>query len=796
MRPSTPVLLLIPLLIAGCFGDPPPYPYRPPAGLRAQAQDLSDRLDAHIRAWLRGENDGSIPPDLLPDGLSTDDNTAFRLVDPDNVDPRDVWAVREAAPVDRSRLYHSLPDPNCTYLFLGTPYAPFGSRMVVTGDFPRCRFFSMQMSPSFDGETYYYNRELGAGEVAWVDHDIDPLPGHTNPFRPGADRTATERSYRVSWDLAIGDPVALNPTGAHGQPYHSREQRRTGALITAEGPWGADGSLGNGIAHGRGELNIGAVWVRYYAMDHGVDALGGVDLPRVWFELDTGERYLIVSDFSGFVERVDKTVPATETEPAHPSDPYGGPGTGWGKSFGIFHNIVGGIHQNGVSGITKEYGRDLELGMAGRGQDRTGAGHFEAHATISVNNTYLGRTSAIGPEDPWRPGSGGKVLVLTGRMPSFPNTRDGAGAMPTAELRYWSLVGYEIDFVTQLQEGTPMPATHVVMDDEVVLDAQRRYVIVYSRPEDRPANATAANGVTWIDWGPNHELSILLRWMSVAPDWITVPNPHDHPDQLPWETASWSSPDFDPGLLPNGHDGHLGDRLPQVRYLSRADFEALGSNGLGTAVPTWELSRGNGRLLPAGNPVDQLGIRLRTAAVPADADWPALEVALGPARVVTQVDASERSDASHNGLRFDGWLNAPFASMYRFQLETAGAVQLSIDGVPVIDAPAAGAVQVLKGDLGLAAGKHRVRVQMILPVEETDAVLQWAHVYMHSPAAIGGLLWSHSPGARSVHIRPDRDTLVEHLGSGLTSDVRTGFRFDGLPVGEDHLFIISPGGAG
>ena len=40
---------------------------------------------------------------------------------------------------------------------------------------------------------------------------------------------------------------------------------------------------------------------------------------------------------------------------------------------------------------------------------------------------------------------------------------------------------------------------------QIPLDADGDYTIVYSRAEDRPANATAENGVAWIEWSPRGE---------------------------------------------------------------------------------------------------------------------------------------------------------------------------------------------------------------------------------------------------------------------------------------------------
>ena len=46
-----------------------------------------------------------------------------------------------------------------------------------------------------------------------------------------------------------------------------------------------------------------------------------------------------------------------------------------------------------------------------------------------------------------------------------------------------------------------------VFDMMVPLDKEGYYTIVVSLPEDRPKNATAENGVTWINWGPGEGLN-------------------------------------------------------------------------------------------------------------------------------------------------------------------------------------------------------------------------------------------------------------------------------------------------
>jgi hypothetical protein len=105
--------------------------------------------------------------------------------------------------------------------------------------------------------------------------------------------------------------------------------------------------------------------------------------------------------------------------------------------------------------------------------------------------------------------------VLTGKLPTFPRTHNGEEIMQAAQMRYWSIVGYEVplswDFARAMMGADSRPsglAVHEVFDENIVLNRDRNYIIVMSRPEDRPANATAANGVTWVEWGP----SAMVAW--------------------------------------------------------------------------------------------------------------------------------------------------------------------------------------------------------------------------------------------------------------------------------------------
>jgi hypothetical protein len=561
------------LSLSGCVPEPEPYPHRPAAEIRGEADAISRRLGAHIRAWLDGKAPAKIPTELVPSGFG--DVVDLRLARPEQVRPEDLWVTRSAKLIDRNAVMNGLPDSNVTYLFLKVPFAPSGHRMIVEGEFPHARFFSWQITPPQDGIGYYPSRYFGSAEVPMTDADIEPLPGHTNPFRIGADRNASKRSYRAVFELRNGDPVALNPM--FKPPYRALANtgnRRVGALLIYQGPWGKTGPFGIRVSTSPGEWEMGALWGRIYAPDRARGPFGGVALPRVWFETPRGERYVMLGNASKFEQRAHATMPARAEAPSDPKDWYG-PNTGWGKSFGIVLSILEGSARAWKWSTPEQMAkiRKVDLGATGRGQHQPPPHNYEPHATTATHNTYLGRFMSIGT---------GKVAVLTGRMPTFPETRGGAAKMTAAQVRYWSICGYDNNMFAKL----PGAAIHCAMDDEIALHADRRYVIVYSRPQDRPRNANRAAGVTWIDWGPTNELGLMMRWKTVRPEWSFAKSPDEI--NLPWRTTALSSPQYDPKLLyTNDWNGFMGDYLPRVHYMTRAEFEALGARPRADRIPVW-----------------------------------------------------------------------------------------------------------------------------------------------------------------------------------------------------------------
>jgi hypothetical protein len=129
-------------------------------------------------------------------------------------------------------------------------------------------------------------------------------------------------------------------------------------------------------------------------------------------------------------------------------------------------------------------------------------------------------------------------------------------------------------------------AVFSIMDDEVVTSASGQYIIVLSRPLGRPRNAVTQNGVTWVDYGRSAFTAVTLRWMTVHPDWSFPLDPDEV--HTGWN-AEKSSLSYNPALMGmNNQNGFLKDYQPEVHYLTKQQFEALGSNLNANTIPVWQ----------------------------------------------------------------------------------------------------------------------------------------------------------------------------------------------------------------
>jgi hypothetical protein len=558
-----------------CLPPPPAYPaYSSFDSVNSEAQKLSDSLEWYIKQWYYGKATASIPERYLPKGYDTGRYHHFKLLRRNEITQKDVWVIRTAHKIDFNRLYGSFPDPNCTYLVMPLMYAPFQSKLYIVGEFPYCRFFNIQVSPPFDAHEYRYDKWAGKGEVGIIDTDIEPEPGSVNPFLPNGDRMNKNRKYKVCFKMAIGNAADID--SSHRPPYYrAKSNKRYASAIQPQGPWGLSKKDGG---HGRGFWDFGDVWMRYYAIDHAAGPMGGVKVPEAYFELKTGEQFFITANFDGLIKASETTMPNRKIGNSDPAD-YNGPNVGWEKAYGIFLSIASGLTKAVFQTKTKDkdYIRKLDLGVTGRGEDQPAPASYEPHATGCNYTGYLQSGVSV---------KKGKVFVLTGKLPTFPDTRKGAKIFQTAQCRYWSVTTYDADFPFSKIKGLENSS---IMDDEIVLDKDRKYIIVYSRPEDRPANATKENGVTWVNWGQTCIQAMTLRWMSVGPEWAFEKTPNEI--NLPWKHCTFTATQYKPDeyIGSNHNKGFLKEYHPVRHYMTKKDFESLGTKLHSDHIPDWRI---------------------------------------------------------------------------------------------------------------------------------------------------------------------------------------------------------------
>ena len=143
----------------------------------------------------------------------------------------------------------------------------------------------------------------------------------------------------------------------------------------------------------------------------------------------------------------------------------------------------------------------------------------------------------------------GEVVVIRGKAPMSPaEATSPNGADP--DVRYWSWC----------QFGLPSTRTVAcVADRDVPLDADGWYTVVISDPGDRPANATAAEGVAWLPWGREPLAAFALR--NLVPD----PSFSESAHSVPVSAAATSV--------------HMGDHTPAATFCARSTFEEYGHEG-------------------------------------------------------------------------------------------------------------------------------------------------------------------------------------------------------------------------
>jgi hypothetical protein len=356
-------------------------------------------------------------------------------------------------------------DTNAVY-WGGTYAALPGTRIRIDGQYPHSRYTSWNV---YDAAA----RPIDA----LSDVQLAPDPGSTNPFLPGAERTAEQRDYTAF--------IEVGP-----RP----EQPAANTLYT-------------------GSSQGGTFLYRVYVPDAGRDAKGGVPLPRVTLESADGSGAPLGPEQcrelqAPYAQPLNDLIAGSPGLPDPTADGAGYPGRN-PPDWTLFENLC----SSAVDiMLDNESGEPFYPGA----HDRCGNGPgFLSNRDIA----YVFAPTSRGF---------GELLVLHGRAPTFADTRPGPAVMPSGQqLRYWSFCQYE-------------PATQRVIDcrsdDRVIVGPDGRYTIVVSTADKRPASARPECGVTWLPWGPQTQGLVIYRHMLPDPSFAqaiqNVPQPGAESDTM------------------------------------------------------------------------------------------------------------------------------------------------------------------------------------------------------------------------------------------------------------------------
>jgi hypothetical protein len=285
-----------------------------------------------------------------------------------------------------------------------------------------------------------YNASNAAPIDALNDLATEPDEGSANPFLPGAERTARKRAYTAT--------VAV-------EPPPDPALRRSNTLYA-------------GVAGQSEQVLI----YRVYLPDTGTDLSGDAGVPKPVLTLADGS--VLKGDAacaalgSSGNQLAITTLPlplyqSLRDQPYKPSTfPASNP-----PLFRAFYNTNYAI-QCAYSGVCDPHPQRI-------------GGQYS-----NIDNNYV--AAFVNRE--FAP-----VLVLTGKLPRTPSTLSGEPTMGKGQLRYWSICQNESLATTK--------GAGCLFDEQLQLDAKRRYTIVTSLPADRPANARRKCGVGYIPWPAN-----------------------------------------------------------------------------------------------------------------------------------------------------------------------------------------------------------------------------------------------------------------------------------------------------
>ena len=248
------------------------------------------------------------------------------------------------------------------------------------------------------------------------------------------------------------DRGSTNPFAGHGARPGAR--RYTAHVVfTAKPTAPRPNTLYAGQSAIGGTPNTsGILMLRVYVPTEPSSPQGSVPLPTVTWQTTNGTVLSEGKPCSSDLPNTGGSATNQLNQGSWPDEPASAPGTiSWGKAFGNDYAGFFGNQQN-------------------------------AYLTAGIDRAY------------------GSLVVIRARAPRFPDTAHGAWPSRTDQLRYWSIC----------QNSATTRVNACVSDSQAVVDNKGWFEFVISDPAQRPRNADARHGVTWIPWGAADEKALLI----------------------------------------------------------------------------------------------------------------------------------------------------------------------------------------------------------------------------------------------------------------------------------------------
>jgi hypothetical protein len=463
------------------------------------------------------------------------------------------------------------PDGGAIYWAAGFRRLP-GSALKLRGQFPHARYTSL----------IAYNRQ-GRGQDGLADYQIDPDAGSTNPFRPGADRNATQRSYTVN----VLDLRNLNP--ATGLPLYNNTNPKSDELPRNDLYSKPDVPFTEVIGGTTYQNTI--LVLRIYVPDKGLDFDGGVPLPEPELTLADGTRLtgqaLCDAVDSESKDRVANGLGLRLPDPSTlVIDQRTYQALRHSERLTARCNVLAANCPTTftVPPALVQVPRQVDALIFPATDPPTWRGAYDRRYQLQL---YTGNDAPGASMTPPKNEGGffpnmhnnyvrvalnrnfGKAVVMRARLPKSPQTWHGQATLPTGsfETRYTSLCLKESMRSTRVQD--------CVFDEEMPTDQRGFYTVVISRTEDRPSNPSEQCGRAWIEWSPRGDgEDEPLR----DPDFGLLGIRNMLPDPSFAEAIQNTQ-------TPGDEKQVMGDYLPTVTYMSPADVENAGCTFGGLQVP-------------------------------------------------------------------------------------------------------------------------------------------------------------------------------------------------------------------